>query len=67
MNGVWRMVLRIESGSNIMNQKVGNGGMKIMTVKKCENCGRVLDNSLVTHCSDKCLFESVKKSREFMP
>jgi len=49
-----------------MNQKSGNGGMKIMTVKKCENCGKVLDNSLVTHCSDKCLFESIKKSREFM-
>jgi len=61
------MALRTKSGSNIMNQKVGNGGMKIMTVKKCETCGKVLDSPLVTHCSDKCLFESVKKSREFMP
>jgi len=61
------MTLRTKSGKNIMNQKVGNGGMKIMTVKKCENCGKVLDNYLITHCSDKCLFESIKKSREFMP
>ena len=61
------MALRIKSGSSIMNQEVGNGGMKIMMVKKCESCGEVLDSSLVTYCSDKCLFESIKKSREFMP
>ena len=66
MNGVWRTVMRKKSGRNIMNQKPENGEMKIMTVKKCENCGKVLDNSLITHCSDKCLFESIKKSREFM-
>lgn len=61
------MGLKVKSGKNTMNQKAGNGGTKIMTVKKCENCGKALDGFLATHCSDKCIFESIKASRKFMP
>ncbi|HXX06086.1 MAG TPA: hypothetical protein VEJ68_04610 [Candidatus Bathyarchaeia archaeon] len=50
-----------------MNQKAGNGGTKLMTIKNCENCGKALDGFLATHCSDKCIFESIKASRKFMP
>ena len=31
--------------------------------KKCENCGKKLENGRLTHCSDKCIFESVKKCK----
>lgn len=34
---------------------------------KCEICGKILDDPKATHCSDECLFESISKSREFMP
>ncbi|MGB9124712.1 MAG: hypothetical protein WA833_00215 [Nitrosotalea sp.] len=32
---------------------------------KCENCGKPLESSLYTHCSDKCLFDSIKNSQPF--
>ncbi len=28
----------------------------------CENCGKFMKNSDVTHCSDECLFELIKNS-----
>jgi predicted nucleic acid-binding Zn ribbon protein len=34
--------------------------------KKCETCGREIDNSEATHCSDDCLFQSIKNSQPFM-
>jgi len=35
--------------------------------KKCENCGKELENQRHTHCSDKCIFESIKNSKKFVP
>lgn len=29
---------------------------------KCQNCGQDLDDPSLTHCSDKCRFESYLKS-----
>lgn len=34
---------------------------------KCENCGKVLEHTQSTHCSDECLFASIKNSQPFMP
>lgn len=36
------------------------------TIKKCEECSKELENPLSTHCSDKCLFETVKNSKKFV-
>ena len=30
---------------------------------KCQNCGELLEDSLLTHCSDECRFESYLKSQ----
>ena len=35
--------------------------------KKCKNCGKELKDPRLTHCSDKCLFESIKNSKKFRP
>ena len=35
--------------------------------EKCENCGKKLENGRLTHCSNKCIYESVKKSKKFIP
>jgi len=35
--------------------------------KKCENCSKELENQHLTHCSDKCLFESIKNYKKFVP
>ena len=37
------------------------------TVKKCGVCGKELENPLSTHCSDKCLFKTIKNSKKFVP
>ncbi len=34
---------------------------------KCEVCGKELGNDQSTHCSEKCLFESIKNSQKFVP
>jgi len=34
-------------------------------LKFCENCGKELDNPLVTHCSAVCLFAVIKNSKPF--
>ena len=31
--------------------------------EKCQNCGKLLEDSLLTHCSSKCQFESYIKSQ----
>jgi len=31
----------------------------------CKNCGREIQNENITHCSDKCIFDSIKKSKKF--
>ena len=31
--------------------------------KNCEVCGEIMENPDLTHCSDECLFESVKSSK----
>jgi len=31
-------------------------------MKKCNQCGKLLKNETATHCSDTCLFMSIKKS-----
>jgi hypothetical protein len=32
-------------------------------VKKCQQCKKILDNDIATHCSDECLLQSIKKSK----
>ncbi len=36
-------------------------------VKKCENCGKELESQNLTHCSNNCLFESIKNAKRFVP
>ena len=36
---------------------------KITMSGKCQNCGKVLEDSILTHCSNKCLFEGYLKSK----
>lgn len=52
MNLVLKVGLKKKNGKITMIQDAGNGRMKSMTIKKCEHCGKLLDNSLVTHYSD---------------
>ena len=33
--------------------------------KFCKNCGKELDNPHATHCSDECLFTTIKNSKPF--
>jgi len=35
--------------------------------KKCKNCGKELEDQHLTHCSDKCIYESIKNSKKFVP
>ena len=42
-------------------------GRGLEMTKKCEVCGKKLSNDTLTHCSDKCLFESIKNSKKFVP
>jgi len=30
--------------------------------QSCENCGKIMKNSNITHCSDECLLDSIKGS-----
>ncbi len=30
---------------------------------KCQNCGKLLEDSLLSHCSTKCQFEEFVKSQ----
>lgn len=32
-------------------------------MKKCQQCKKILDNDIATHCSDECLLKSIKKSK----
>jgi len=34
---------------------------------KCKNCGKILEDSLLTHCSVGCRFESYLKSQSVNP
>jgi predicted nucleic acid-binding Zn ribbon protein len=38
----------------------------MILTRKCEICGKTLEDES-THCSENCLFESVKDSKRFMP
>jgi hypothetical protein len=40
---------------------------KLEMSKKCENCGKKLEKRRLTHCSEKCIFESIKNSKKFSP
>jgi hypothetical protein len=31
--------------------------------EKCQNCGKLLEDSLLTHCSEICYFEEYLKSQ----
>ena len=33
--------------------------------KNCENCGKEMRDSNLTHCSEQCVFESIKQSKKF--
>lgn len=33
--------------------------------KQCKSCGKEIKNEYITHCSDKCIFDSIKKSKKF--
>ena len=30
--------------------------------KRCQNCDKEMDNPELTHCSDECLFDTIKDS-----
>jgi len=34
---------------------------------KCKNCGKLLEDSLLTHCSANCRFEFYLKSQSVSP
>jgi hypothetical protein len=36
---------------------------KIVGKGECQNCGKLLEDSLLTHCSNVCLFEDYLKSK----
>ncbi len=36
---------------------------EIITKGKCQNCGKQMEDSLLTHCSNVCLFEDYLKSK----
>ena len=38
-----------------------------MENSKCENCGKALEDFRYTHCSEECLFDSIKNSIPFTP
>lgn len=33
--------------------------------KYCKNCGKEMESPKLTHCSDRCAFESINKSKPF--
>ncbi len=66
-NGVMKKAPKEESGRIITSQEVKDGELKNMTDKRCQICGKLLDFSDITHCSEECLFESIKNSKRFMP
>jgi hypothetical protein len=33
--------------------------------KKCENCGKNMKELNLSHCSEQCIFENLKKSKKF--
>ena len=37
-----------------------------MKKKKCLICGKELKNPNATHCSEKCLFKSIEKSKSIL-
>jgi hypothetical protein len=36
---------------------------EIVTKGECQNCGKLMEDSLLTHCSNVCLFEEYLKSK----
>ena len=36
---------------------------EIVTKGECQNCGKLMEDSLLTHCSNVCLFEDYLKSK----
>ncbi len=36
---------------------------EIIMKEKCQNCGKLLEDSLLTHCSNKCLFVGILNSK----
>jgi len=50
-----------------MKAETRNGKKKINMIRKCEVCGKQLENGQSTHCSEDCLFKSIEKSKPFMP
>jgi len=36
---------------------------EIVTKGECQNCGKLMEDSLLTHCSNVCLFEDYLKSQ----
>lgn len=49
----------------LSNLSYNKNELGVVRTRKCGVCGKELDNPLSTHCSDKCLFESIKKSKPF--
>jgi hypothetical protein len=33
---------------------------------KCKECGKILKNSIATHCSDECLFKGIQQSESLV-
>ena len=38
---------------------------EILMKDKCKNCGKLIEVSNLTHCSNVCLFEDYLKSKSF--
>lgn len=50
-----------------MKAETRNGKKKKHLIRKCEICGKRLEDGQSTHCSEECLFKSIENSKSFMP
>lgn len=67
MNGDSKTNLKIMNGTHITMIEIKDGDSKrnLNLNKKCEVCGKEIQDPHATHCSDKCLFESIKNTKPF--
>jgi len=45
--------------------KDGDSKRNLNLSNKCEVCGEEIQDQHATHCSDKCIFESIKNTKPF--
>jgi len=55
---------QIKIFKNKHNQDLPNTvKQEIVTKGECQNCGKLMEDPLLTHCSNVCLFEDYLKSK----